>query len=136
MYVILAPGHRYFVDWNEETPLWDALPCAYQFTAKEEALELMRLHIARDQEEKRAPCFAGCRVASFGGERTRLVLRTLREKGFHATLNEECTAIWIDFDHKKIAIAKAIATFPRDVYGLPVYLRANGRAIKWDHKGT
>lgn len=134
-YVILAPTRLYFSDWNEETPVWSSLNDAYQFDTKETALELIRNHSRLDIDEREIPpSFLGCRVVPRDGEVTRLALKELQAKGYRASFNDDCTAIWIDFDDTKIAIEKALATFPRSIYGLSVHLRARGKAIKWTHK--
>lgn len=131
-YVILSPSRQYHTgDWLNETPLWSPnLRDAVTFLTREEALDTMRRHIEADQTAERVPGFAGCRVAAFELERSRLVMLELRAQGYRASFNEACTAIWIDFDEKKTAVAKALATFPRELYGMPVYLRASGVALK------
>lgn len=137
-YAILSPSRQYHTgDWLDDAPLWSPnLLDAYAFLTRDEALETMRRHVALDNEAERTPGFAGCRVASIEDERTRLAMKELRAQGHRASFNDGCTAIWIDFDDRKVSIAKALASFPRNVYGLPVFLRANGKSIKWDHKSA
>ena len=137
-YVILSPARQYHTgDWLEDVPLFSPrLEDAYPFPSCGEALDTIRRHLQADKEAERAPSFAGCRVARYEDERERLAMKDLRAQGFRASFNDGCTAIWIDFDDKKVAIEKAIATFPRAIYGLPVFLRANGKAIKWSHKSA
>ncbi len=136
MYLIISSTRQYFKgDWDEDTPKWSSnLNDIYVFDTKESALETMRKHIEADRAGKRSPGFAGCRVTSYEAERERLTMKELHAAGYKASFNEDCTAIWIDFDERKTAIEKAIATFPREFYGLSVCLRASGRYIKWDFK--
>lgn len=135
-FAILSPSRQYHTgDWNDDAPLWSPnLADAYAFPSRELALETMRHHIELDKKAERAPSFAGCRVASIDDERTRLALKELRAAGLRASFNESCTSIWIDFNDAEVSLEKAIAQYPRAIYGIPTRLRANGKPIKWNHK--
>jgi hypothetical protein len=123
-YVILDAAHRYFSDWNEETPVFASdLKDAFRFPSKDDALDRMRDNIAKDHDAERAPSFAGCRAASVVAE----VLRALRRQEYN--VKEGGAGVVITVEPKNSQEAKK--TIPKDLHGVKISIRTTmGQVIR------